>query len=230
LAVQEISYDEVAAAAAGLAAEGKPVSLGNLREVLGAVPAQALHAHLAAWRSAQGEPAAALDATLPADVATALGNWARQLAEDAAGRVQQRLSQSESDLDALLQSNDRAESERADLSERLAALAAERDQALARVSERDASIDRLTAELRHARDVASEALVGKAKDQLAIDGKDAQLADLRQQLERHVSNSAALSDARLAAEMELVGATTARNNLAAEVAELRAQLDARRLG
>jgi len=69
-------------------------------------------------------------------------------------------------------------------------------------------------------------LVGKAKDQLAIEGKDSQLADLRLQLERNVAASAAQSDARLAAEMELIGAATARDNFAAEIKELHAQLDA----
>lgn len=101
-------------------------------------------------------------------------------------------------------------------------------QARAQLDERDASIDRLTVELRHARDIASEALVGKAKDQLAIDGKDAQVAELRREIERHVALTAAASDARLAAAMELVGATTARDNFAAEITSLRAQLDSAR--
>jgi hypothetical protein len=59
---------------------------------------------------------------------------------------------------------------------------------------------------------AMDALVGKAKDQLAIEGKDDQLANLRLQIERNVAALAAESDARLAAEMELIGAVTARNN------------------
>ncbi|MBV8035142.1 DNA-binding protein [Roseateles sp.] len=218
MAGQDITFDEVAAAAQGLANEGKPVTMDGLRGALGAAPAQALHQHLAAWRDAQAQPDPALDTTPPAAVTAALGSWARQLAEEAAGRVQQRLAQTETDLAALLQANGQAEAQRDELDARLARLTAEHEQALAR----------LTVELRHARDIASNALVGKAKDHLAIEGKDAQLAELRQQLERHVATSAAESDARLAAEMELVGATTARDNLAAEVAELRAQLDARR--
>jgi chromosome segregation ATPase len=71
-----------------------------------------------------------------------------------------------------------------------------------------------------------EALVSKAKDQLAIEGKDRQIEQLRGQLERSVAESAAVSDARLAAEMELVGATTARDSLANESRDLRTQLDA----
>jgi len=96
----------------------------------------------------------------------------------------------------------------------------------AALAERDEAVERLTSELRNAKHVASEALVGKAKDQLAIDGKDAQIADLRAQLERSMAATAAESDTRLKAQMELVGATTARDNFAAEIKDLRAQLDA----
>lgn len=207
MAGQDITFEEVAAAAQGLANEGKPVTLDGLRGALGTASVQALHQHLTAWRGSQGQPEPAPVTELPAALTAALGSWARQAAEDAAGPVRERLAQAQADLAALLQAH---------------------DQALQQLADREASIERLTAELHHARDIASEALVGKAKDRLAIEGKDAQLADLRQQLERQVATSAAESDARLAAEMELVGATTARSNLAAEVTELRAQLNARR--
>jgi hypothetical protein len=51
------------------------------------------------------------------------------------------------------------------------------------------------------------------------------LADLRLQIERNVAASAAESDARLAAEMELIGAAP-RDNFAAEIKDLCAALDA----
>lgn len=155
--------------------------------------------------AAEAPPGA--DLLVPASITAALSGWARQLAEDTAAPLRGSLAQTEGELAALRQSN---------------------EQAQAALAERDASIERLTVELRHARDIASNALVGKAKDQLAIEGKDAQIAELRRQLERQLASSAGESDARLAAEMELVGAATARDNLAAEVAELRAQLDASR--
>ena len=53
------------------------------------------------------------------------------------------------------------------------------------------------------------------------------VADLRAQIERNVAASAALSDARLHAEMELIGAVTARDTFAAEIKELRAKLATR---
>jgi chromosome segregation ATPase len=133
--------------------------------------------------------------------------------------LRDRLTQSDADLSSLLQSNDHLAAAHDESQKELARITGERDETQAALKQRDADVQRLTVQLQHARDVASEALVGKAKDQLAIEGKDAQLAELR-------SRSSADSDARLAAEMELVGAVTARDNLAAEVKDLRAQVEA----
>ena len=148
---------------------------------------------------------------IPDAVAAALSGWVQQVAEQTAGPVREALAQLESDA--------------AELRDTGAQLEAARDQALAASSEHEAEIERLTIELRDARKLATEALVSKAKDQLAIDGKDRQLADLRAQLERNVAAQGSESDARLAAEMELIGATTARDNFEAEVRTLRGQLD-----
>lgn len=148
---------------------------------------------------------------IPEAVAAALSGWVQQVAEQTAAPVREALADLEADAAALRETS--------------ASLEAARDQALAASSEHQAEIERLTAELRDARQVATEALVSKAKDQLAIDGKDRQLADLRAQIERNVAAQALESDARLAAEMELVGATTARDNFESEVKTLRAQLD-----
>jgi chromosome segregation ATPase len=165
----------------------------------------------AAMSNEENLNAGAASLEIPAAVAAALSGWVQQVAEQTAAPVREALAEVEADAAALRESS--------------AELEAARDQALAASSEHQAEIDRLTAELRDARQVATEALVSKAKDQLAIDGKDRQLADLRAQLERNVAAQATESDARLAAEMELVGATTARDNFESEVKTLRAQLD-----
>lgn len=135
---------------------------------------------------------------IPEPVAAALGNWVQQAAREVGTPLH-------AEIDAL----------RAQLSAAQATLEENEDQ-----------ITRLNGELRNARNIAADALVGKAKDQLAIEGKDAQIADLRSQLERSVAIAATLSDAKLAAEMELVGAATARDNYLAEASELRTQLEA----
>lgn len=150
---------------------------------------------------------------IPEAIVSALGDWVQQAAEDASAGPRASLARTEGELEA-------ARTE-------LAEVGAARDAAQAQTAARDEEIEQLMAELRNARSIATDALVGKAKDSLAIEGKDAQLADLRAQIERNVAAQAALSDARLAAEMELVGAVTARDNYVAEIKELRARLAAR---
>ncbi|KQQ32924.1 hypothetical protein ASF61_12565 [Duganella sp. Leaf126] len=221
MASAAVTFEAVAAAAAGVQASGQPVTIEAVSAALDAPATIAVHQHLAAWRSTQ-PPAPVPAPELPADVLAALTGWARRYADEAGAASRAGLAQTSSDLDALLDASAGLEAERD-------AVTAARDEALEILAERDETIERLQAELRNARQIATDALVGKAKDQLAIEGKDSQLADLRQQLERNVAAAAADSDRRLAAEMELVGAITARDNFAAEIQELRARLDARQV-
>jgi chromosome segregation ATPase len=215
---QEISYDDVAAAASRLQDAGTPVTLDALAEALDASPS-AIGRHLRAWRAEHEQPAAPAPAELPAALAAELAKWARQYADESGAGARAAQAQLEHDMDALLEAGARLEAEHDDLSTQFSA-------ARSAAADQLEEIERLSAELRNARQVAMDALVSKAKDQLAIDGKDAQLADLRGQLERSVAASATQSDARLAAEMELVGATTARDSLAAELKDVQAQLAA----
>jgi len=223
---QAVSFDEVTAAAASLQNDGQRVSIDAVRGLLGNGSPSAIHKHLVAWRASQAKPAEAPKLDIPESIGAALGSWVQQLAEEAGAGLRAALAQSESEMEALLESDEQLEAERDELRAQLASVTAARDQAVATATELGETIERLTAELRNARQIATDALVGKAKDQLAIEGKDSQLADLRLQIERNVAASAAQSDARLAAEMELVGAVTARDTFAAEIKELRAQLDA----
>ncbi|HEU4922736.1 MAG TPA: DNA-binding protein [Burkholderiales bacterium] len=226
MARQEVTFDEVSAAAIGLQNDGEQVTIDSVREILGTGSPHTIHKHLLTWRARQPKPAETPKVEIPEALAAALGAWAQQFAEEAGAGTREALEQSESDMEALLKSGEELEEEREELAAEVETVTAERDQAMATAIERSEEIERLTTELRDARRVATDALVGKAKDQLAIDGKDAQLATLREQIERNVASLAAESDARLAAEMDLVGAVTARDNFAAEITELRAQLDA----
>lgn len=223
---QDVKYDEVSAAATSLHDDGEAVTVEAVQDALGFGSAIAIHKHLVTWRSMQEQPAEAPPATLPEPLATALADWARQYAEQSSVTLRASLAQAEADLETLLRAGEELEFQRDELRDEVANASGARDEAMELVSERNDEIERLTAELRDARKVATEALVNKAKDQLAIEGKDAQLADLRGQIERSVAAQASESDARLAAQMELVGVTTERDNLAAELKDLRAQLDA----
>ena len=213
MAQQTVTLDEVSAAATRLRDDGEHVTIEAVREALGAGSADTIFKHLNTWRAAHAKPAEVPKAELPDAILADLGRWAQRYAEEAGAGAREAAERGESDLKALLAQVD--------------SLTAARDDALATVTEQGETIERLTISLNDARQVATDALVGKAKDQLAIEGKDAQLAELRLQIERNVTASATLSDARLTAEMELVGAVTARDNLAAKVKELRAQLASR---
>ena len=209
-----MNFEDVAAAADKLQAGGTPVTIDAVRDALGGGSASAISRHLADWRAANETPPEPATAELPQNLVAELARWAQQFADEAGTGTRAALARHEEELEALREAGDALEAERGDLQQQLA--------------ERDEEIERLNAELRNAKQVAMDALVGKAKDQLAIEGKDAQLADLRTQLEKGVAQNATLSDARLAAEMELVGAKTARDSLEAENAELRAQVAALR--
>lgn len=224
MARQGVTFDEVEAAANSLHNDGKRVDIEAVSGFLGTGSVTAIHQHLTVWRAARAKPEVP-EAQIPESIVAALGSWVRQFAEEAGAGVRDALAQSESDSQALLKAGEQLEDERDELLVQTASVTTARDQALAAAAERGESIERLTTELRDARNVATNALVGKAKDQLAIEGKESQLAALRLQIVRNVAASAAESDARLAAEMELIGAVTARDNFAAEIKELRAQLD-----
>jgi hypothetical protein len=223
---QEVSYEEVAAAAISLQEDGTRASIDAVRSALGSGSPNVIHQHLIEWRASEATPPPPPPADIPPALASALGTWAQQYAHEAGAGARAALAQAESDMADLLASSQQLEAERDTLRAQLSGMTIARDQALATVAERDDDIQRLTVELRNARLVATEALVGKAKDQLAIEGKNEQLLELRAQIERNVAAQAAVSDARLTAEMELIGAVTARDNLEAEIKELRTRFDA----
>jgi len=222
MAGQEVTYDDVVRAADSLQQDGEAVTIEAVQDFLGEGSPNAIFKHLAAWRAANVKPAAPPKAELPQELLAGLADWALKFAEQAGRGDRDALARNEADIEALRAAGEALEGERDALRDEVASVAAASEEAIA---ERDETIERLNAELKNARQVAMDALVSKAKDQLAIDGKEQQLAQLRQELERKIADMAAESDARLRAEMELVGATTARDSLAGELDELRAKLD-----
>lgn len=222
MAGQEVTFDDVARAAAGLQEDGEAVTIEAVQDFLGEGSPNAIFKHLAAWRAANVRPAPPPKAELPPELLSGLADWALQFAEQAGAGDREALARNEADIEALRSSGEALEGERDALKAEIASVTAASEEAIA---ERDETIERLSAELKNARQVAMDALVSKAKDQLAIDGKEQQLTQLRQELERKVADMAGESDARLRAEMELVGATTARDSLAAELEEMRGKLE-----
>lgn len=222
MAGQEVTYDDVSRAADSLQQDGEAVTIEAVQDFLGEGSPNAIFKHLAAWRAANVKSPAPPKAELPQELLAGLADWALKFAEQAGAGDREALARNEADIEALRAAGEALEGERDALRDEVANVTAASEEAIA---ERDETIERLNAELKNARQVAMDALVSKAKDQLAIDGKEQQLTQLRQELERKIADMAAESDARLRAEMELVGATTARDSLAGELDDLRAKLD-----
>lgn len=218
MARQDVTYEEVAAAASGLQSEGMDITIDAVRGVIGAGTPAGIYKHLAAWRAEHVRPPEMPRPEIPEAIVNDLVNWVKQFSDQASAAARESVAQTASDTEALMRAGDELEAE-------LEALRAERDRALAEAANRAEEIERLNAELRNARQIATEALVSKAKDQLAIDGKDRQLAELRGELERKMAAQAEESDRRLSAEMDLIGATTARDSLENELKDLRRQLE-----
>ena len=218
MASEDVTFDNVAGAASRLQKDGKEVNIDAVREALGFGTPTAIYQHLAAWRAEHAKPPELPRPDIPEAIVNDLVEWVSQFADQASAGVRASIAQTASDTEALLRAGDELEAERDEL-------ANERARVEAELADRSEEIERLNAELRNARQIATDALVSKAKDQLAIDGKDKQLAELRAQLERNVTAQAEESDRRLAAEMDLVGATTARTSLETELNDLRKQLE-----
>jgi len=65
---QEVTFDEVTAAAISLQNDGKQVSIEGVRDILGTGSPNAIHKHLTVWRASNAKPAEAPKADLPESI------------------------------------------------------------------------------------------------------------------------------------------------------------------
>jgi hypothetical protein len=126
-----VTIDEVTAAASSLQDDGKRVTIEAVRDFLGTGSPNTIHKHLIVWRASHAKPAEAPKADIPEPVAAALGNWVQQFAQEASAGVRDALAQSESDMQALLESGEQLEAERDELLAQVASVTTARDQAVA---------------------------------------------------------------------------------------------------
>ena len=115
MARQEVTFDEVTAAATSLQKDGEQVTIETVREKLGTGLPHTIHKHLVEWRAGQAKPAPAPKVEIPEPLVAALGAWAQQFAQEAGAGVRDALAQSEDDMDALIRSGEELETERDDL-------------------------------------------------------------------------------------------------------------------
>lgn len=201
-----ITYEQVAAAADALIGAGQQPTIKSVRERLGTGSPNTVHAHLSRWREAR--PVAVVAApTLPASLTAAIGAEISQAAARARAEVEGELVRSQAEAAELARAGEGLEDQVSDLSEQIAAVGAERDQAVTLAAERAAEIARLVELVEREQRGAEAARVELATARLRLEGlaerQEAQAAEV-------LRLTAALDEQRLArAAAEQTGAVLA---------------------
>ena len=215
-----ITYEQVAAVADALIGAGQQPTIKGVRERLGTGSPNTVHAHLVAWREAR--PVAVVAApTLPASLTAAIGAEISQAAARARAEIEGELVRVQGEAAELSAAGGVLEDQVSDLSEQLADVGAERDQAVTLSAERAAEIARLVEQVEREQRGAEAARVELATARLRLEGlaerQEAQAAEL-------VRLTAALDEQRQArAAAEQVGAVLAAKLEAATERAARAE-------
>lgn len=194
-----ISYNEVAAAADALTAEGLLPSLKALRERIGTGSPNTIHRHVTAWRAARA-PAPAVAPGLPPQLLTAIAGEIGQQTARARADVEALLVEVQAEAVELAKAGEALEDERDGLAERVAALTRERDTVAGKALEQASEIERQAQEIERERNAAEQARIEVAQ-------------------QRHRMEAQAESVATQAAEIERLRAALAEDNKGRVVAE-----------
>lgn len=225
-----ITYEQVAAVADALIGAGQQPTIKGVRERLGTGSPNTVHAHLVAWREAR--PVAVVAApTLPASLTAAIGAEISQAAARARAEIEGELVRVQGEAAELARAGEVLEDQVSDLSEQLADVGAERDQAVTLAGERAAEITRLVEQVEREQHGAESARVELATARLRLEGlaerqasQAAEIARLTAALDEQRTARAAAeqSGAVLAARLEAATERAAR----AETAEQAGQREA----
>ena len=121
MAREGITFEQVAAAADGLAGEGQQPTIRAVRERLGTGSPNTIHKHLTAWREAR-PVAAATAPELPHALAASISAEIERAAAQARGEIQGRLVQAQAEAAELAAAGEVIEAERDALAEQVATL------------------------------------------------------------------------------------------------------------
>jgi chromosome segregation ATPase len=122
-----ITYEEVAAAADALVADGERPTINAVRDALGTGSPNTIHRHLQAWKATQA-PARREAARLPDELAVALAEEIERQAARARADAEQAALEAQQTADDLAAVGEELESQVADLTELAELLSGERDQ------------------------------------------------------------------------------------------------------
>ncbi len=138
--VEKLTYDQVAAAADSLTAEGKKTTFDAVREKVGIGSFTTIHKHLTTWREAQpAKPKRVRQ--VPESVLDALAKSYEQTEAEARAEVEQKLIESTSELAVISTENARLETENETLADQFALVTAERDKLATKIELQEKNLE-----------------------------------------------------------------------------------------
>lgn len=199
-----ITFEQVAAAAEALAAEGSATTIKAVLARLGSGSETTILKHLRAWRDSR--PAAPVAAReLSPQLTAAINSDIDRAVAEASAPLTAKLAEQQEELDQAIAVGERREREIDELTEQLAVITTERDQSTALAGERADEIRRLSEALAVER-AAKDALVLEAATlRLKTDNQGEQLGELKAALATAKTALDEAAQGRQAAEKALAG-------------------------
>ena len=227
MAREGITFEQVAAAADGLAGEGQQPTIRAVRERLGTGSPNTIHKHLTAWREAR-PVAAATAPELPHALAASISAEIERAAAQARGEIQGRLVQAQAEAAELAAAGEVIEAERDALAEQVATLTTERDTLAGKAAQQAAAFFGGRAGAQQAADL-TEAQQRIEREQQASEAARVELAKLQlkteAQAERQAEQATELERLRAALKEAQQGRTAAEQQAAVLGAKLEAASD-----
>ncbi len=179
--VEKLTYDQVAAAADSLTAEGRKATFDAVREKVGIGSFTTIHKHLTAWREAQpAKPKRVRQ--VPEAVLDALAKYYEQTEAEARAEVEQKLVESTSELAVISTENARLETETETLAGQVELVTAERDKLATKIELQEKTIEDAREKVASLEKAVESAVIEIATARVSAKTLDERDQDNRQQI------------------------------------------------
>lgn len=187
-----ITYEEVAAAAESITANGEHPSIQAIRNQLGTGSPNTIHKHLKRWRESRpAQLVAAIE--LPKALTQALHDVIHQAASSARAETQLALAEAQAEADELSSEGELLETERDTLLDQVKEITVEHDRQRLLLEQQDQSITKHLADIKREQEAAELARIETAKSRVELEQLRKMVTDLNEQLK---ASTAALESAK----------------------------------
>jgi chromosome segregation ATPase len=217
-----ITYEQVAAAANAIKAQGGKATTRAVREALGTGSMATVLKFIQQWQGGQVRQSAVIDDTLDATIARAISNQIAVRLQSATADATAKLADLQTEVDALIIENERQVGEIVAQSIEFATLQSQYAQLTGRTQQLEADSARITAELIDERRATESARVELAKAELrleAVPKVEAEIEKLRAELLQARAHAAELHEAAAVATAKLDAEVIQRKACEAQLLE-----------